>query len=199
MSDNFNTKNMTFTDISAIIFFFVFTLSGFIINFVRGSKPENIQFTDDKKSLFWFRILVPAGLIASEIFYFLRIGSFSNSNIFVVIGYTLLIGGLAIRWFSVLSLGKEFNVSLSIIKNHNLKTNGIYKYIRHPSYTGLLVYYLGLAILMQNIFSIILLTILPFIAVFNRIRIEENLLSMYFKNNYKIYSEKTKKLFPFIY
>ncbi len=190
---------MTFTDISVIIFFFVFVLSGFIINFVRGEKPENIQYIKDKKSLFWFRFLVPIGLVASEIFYFSRFGLISESVTFVIIGYFLFTFGFVLRWFAVLILGKEFNVSLTIIKKHNLKTDSIYKYIRHPSYTGLLIYYWGLAILMQNIFSIILLVILPFIAVVNRVKIEEELLSEYFKDDYKTYCEKTKKLFPFIY
>ena len=61
---------MNFTDISVIVFFIIFVLSGYIINFRRGEKPENIQYSDDKKSLFWFRTLVPAGLVASVIFYF---------------------------------------------------------------------------------------------------------------------------------
>jgi len=103
-----------------------------------------------------------------------------------------------LRWIAVLSLGKQFNVSLSIIKNQNLKTNGVYKYIRHPSYTGLLIYYLGLAIMMQNVFSLVLLIVFPFIAVINRVKIEEKMLSGCFKQDYKIYSSKTKKLFPLI-
>ena len=192
-------KNMTFTDFLVIFFFFLFTLSGFIINFVRGEKKKNIQYTKDKKSLTWFRILVPIGLVASEVFYFSEFGLISNSILFVIIGCVLIIFGFVVRWFAVLSLGKKFNVSLSIIKKHKLKTDGIYKYIRHPSYTGLLIYYLGLSIIMQNIFSIILLVIFPIIAVINRIKIEENMLFEYFRDEYQIYKQKTKKLFPFIY
>ncbi len=190
---------MNFTDISVIIIFIIFILSGYIINFARGEKPENIQYTKDKKSLLWFRILVPVGLVLSEIFYFSGFGVFANSTILIIIGWIFVVLGLITRWFAVLTLGKEFNVSLTIIKNHELKTKGIYKYIRHPSYTALLVYYLGLAIIMQNIFSFIVLIILPLTAVINRIKIEEDMLLEYFKEDYTKYCKKTKKLLPLIY
>ena len=191
--------NMSFADISVIVFFLVFTTSGYIINFIRGEKETNIQYKNDNHSLEWFRFLVPFGLITSMLLYFFRIGSLSYNMSFIIIGYLLIISGLIIRWMAVLSLGKEFNVSLSIINNHRLKMDGIYSIIRHPSYTGLLIYYIGLAAIMQNIYSLIILIIFPVFAVINRIEKEEKLLSDYFKDDYANYCKNTKKLIPFIY
>ena len=190
---------MTFTDISVLFFLLVFTLSGYIINFIRGEKGVNIQYRNDMQSLAWFRFLVPFGLVSSIAFYFSDIGKLSDSIVFVIIGCLLIITGLLIRWWSVLSLGNEFNVSLLIIKNHRLKTSGIYGLIRHPSYTGLLIYYIGLAVIMQNIFSVVILIVFPAIAVINRIGKEEMLLSDYFKESYDVYCRNTKKLIPYIY
>ena len=192
-------ENMSFGDISVVILSLVFATSGYIINFIRGKNEINIQYANDKHSLEWFRFLVPFGLIASMMFYFFGIGSLSYNVIFIIIGFLLVTSGMIIRWWAVLSLGKEFNVSLSIIRNHRLKTDGIYSMIRHPSYTGLLMYYIGLAAIMQNTYSLLILIIFPAIAVVNRIKKEEDLLSGHFKADYVIYCRSTKKLFPFIY
>jgi hypothetical protein len=55
---------------------------------------------------------------------------------------------------------------VKIISNHQLNTSGIYKYIRHPSYTGLLLYYLGLALVIQNWMSLALLIFAPLVCGF---------------------------------
>ncbi len=190
---------MAFADISVIVFLIIFTTSGYIINFIRGEKDSNILYKNDKQTLAWFRFLVPFGLIASIILYFSKIGSLSDNITFIIIGYILIISGLIIRWWAVFSLGKEFNVSLSIIKNHKLKKDGIYRLIRHPSYTGLLIYYIGLATIMQNIYSLFILIAFPIFAVINRIKKEEKLLNDYFEDDYTNYCKNTKKLIPYIY
>lgn len=190
---------MSITDYFIISFSLLFTLSGFLINFVRGEKPKNIQLKSETKSLFWFRVLVPFGLIASLFIYFLKFGTYAENNFFAVTGSFFVILGFVIRWIAVLSLGSRFNVSLSIVKNHTLKTDGIYKFIRHPSYTGLLIYYFGLSVMMQNIFCNLVLIIFPLIAVLNRVRREEKMLKNYFGIEYEQYCSNSKKLFPFIF
>ena len=111
----------------------------------------------------------------------------------------LVFAGLALRWAAVLSLGSAFTVQIAILTNHSLKTDGVYKYIRHPSYTGLLLYYLGLGLAMQNWLCLLLLVAGPLIAVLNRIRLEENVLRGHFGEAYSDYVSRTGKLIPFIY
>lgn len=41
------------------------------------------------------------------------------------------------------TLGKLFTFELSIMKDHTLITTGPYAYVRHPSYTGLIVTIVG--------------------------------------------------------
>ena len=117
----------------------------------------------------------------------------------VYIGYLFVAGGLFIRWFSVYSLGNAFTVKVGIIQNQALITTGIYKKIRHPSYTGLLMYYFGLGIVMQNWICIVILSVIPMGVVFFRIKKEEAVLTSHFGTAYKTYMRQSYKLFPLIY
>ena len=190
---------MSFTDISIIIFILIFTVSGFIINFIRGKQKDIILYSKDTYSLLWFRILVPVGIVLSTLCYFYYSDRSLNDIVLVIIGYILIIVGFIIRWWAVLSLGDAFRAKLSIVRDHQLKTDGIYSIVRHPSYTGLLIYYLGLGVMMQNVCSLIILLVFSAFAVINRIEKEERMLKNYFKQEYMDYCKKTKKLIPYIY
>ncbi len=58
----------------------------------------------------------------------------------------LLCSGLALRWVAVVSLGRYFTVDVAIHEGHTLVDRGVYRYVRHPSYTGLLVAFAGLGV-----------------------------------------------------
>ncbi|HKC35820.1 MAG TPA: isoprenylcysteine carboxylmethyltransferase family protein, partial [Chitinophagaceae bacterium] len=81
----------------------------------------------------------------------------------------------------------------------SLKTDGIYKKIRHPSYTGFLMYYIGLGLIMQNWICLLLLTLVPFLVVLIRIKHEELVLNRHFGDQYKSYTQNTWKLFPYVF
>ncbi|KAG2363599.1 hypothetical protein BDR07DRAFT_1356102 [Suillus spraguei] len=56
------------------------------------------------------------------------------------------IGGL-IRLYCVSTLGKCWSWQLSIRRNHRLVTSGPYSLVRHPSYTGFILQYIGLIVM----------------------------------------------------
>lgn len=111
----------------------------------------------------------------------------------------LLIGGMALRWFSILCLGREFTVNVAIIEGHRLVTTGPYKFIRHPSYTGLILIFLGLGIHSNHLVGLLALSLPVLWAVRNRINIEEQAMEAFFGVEYTEYQRKTKKLIPYIY
>ena len=172
-------------------------ISGIIINLSKKSNSNIKSF--DKKSLLLFRILIPFSLTLSLSIYFLKLNFSFSTNILILIGSLLVFLGLTIRWIAVLTLKESFTVSIEIQVDQKLKTNGIYTYIRHPSYTGLLVYYLGLGLLMTNYLSLTILIIGPLIAVLYRINKEELMLKNHFSSAFVKYSQKSKKIIPFIY
>lgn len=177
---------------------FVIACSGICINLIKKGDSEEDK-TKDENTLVWFRILVPLGLILSLAFYFMKIGAATFSVSILFIGGLFVILGLIMRWYSIWYLGKAFTVQVKIIDNHELMSDGIYKYIRHPSYTGLLMYYLGLGLVMENWMSLSILIIAPLIAVLYRIQLEEKVLMQHFKTAYQAYQMRSWRLIPFIY
>lgn len=182
-----------------ILFFLLISTSGILINLSKkGNTPAIIE-TQDKGSLTLFRLLVPAAIGVSLIFYFTGLGRIRLPGLCVWTGYLFVVSGLAIRWIAVISLGEAFTVNVSILQNHRLKTDGIYTKVRHPSYSGLLLYYLGLGLAMQNWLSLLILVLAPGIAVWKRIQVEEALLAAHFGETYRSYAARSRKLIPWIF
>jgi protein-S-isoprenylcysteine O-methyltransferase len=77
--------------------------------------------------------------------------------------------------------------------------SGPYRFVRHPSYTGALIAFVGFGLCLGNWLSLLLIT-LPISAAFLwRIRVEERALLEALGDNYRAYMERTKRLLPFVY
>ena len=124
---------------------------------------------------------------------------FDTSEIIQIIGLLFLLLGVILRLVVVSYLGKYFTVDVTIRKDHQLKTNGFYKYVRHPSYAFSLLTFVGLAVVLNNYISAIILLVPVFIIFIYRINIEENVLKDQFGKVYTDYMKKTKRVIPFIY
>ncbi len=107
--------------------------------------------------------------------------------------------GIIVRFVIIRSLGRYFTVDVTIRKDHRIKREGFYKYIRHPSYAFSLLTSLGLGLYLNNWLSLIAALTIPFAAFLYRIRVEEKALIEQFGEEYLEYRRKTKKLIPFIY
>ncbi len=81
----------------------------------------------------------------------------SNGNETYAVGLLLICLGLALRWISILQLKKYFTVTVTISEDHQLIREGLYKYIRHPSYTGSLLSFFGLGIAFNNWLSLLII------------------------------------------
>jgi protein-S-isoprenylcysteine O-methyltransferase Ste14 len=178
-----------------MVFAFIIVLSGFYINLNYASAAVNKK----DNTLIWFRVLSPMALVISLILYFFNYGSFKASAFTNILGGLLFFTGIIIRWIAVHTLGSSFTVQVGVKTDQKLKTDGVYRFIRHPSYTGLLMYNIGLGFLQHNWISIMILFLLPFIAVINRIVFEEKVLLNHFNCDYANYSKVTKKLIPGIF
>jgi protein-S-isoprenylcysteine O-methyltransferase len=103
--------------------------------------------------------------------------------------------GMAIRWVAISTLGKHFTVNLTVLDKHTLVTNGLYKHIRHPSYSGLLLSFVGCGLSTNNLASVILLMTPICWAIGKRIKIEEAMLATAF-SEYAEYQKRTWKILP---
>jgi protein-S-isoprenylcysteine O-methyltransferase Ste14 len=114
-------------------------------------------------------------------------------------GAVVVIGGTALRWMAIRTLGKNFTGSVVIEETQSLVSHGLYKYLRHPSYTGILLVVFGLGLMMGNFLSLLAITLGLFIGLLYRIRVEEVALCRRFGHSYKDYMAVTKRLIPFLF
>jgi protein-S-isoprenylcysteine O-methyltransferase Ste14 len=87
---------------------------------------------------------------------------------------------------------------LVIREGHQLITHGIYRFVRHPMYLGVILVVSGLPVYAASLHVFFaMLVLIPIILI--RITLEEKLLLEEFQDAYQEYRETTKKLIPFIY
>lgn len=189
---------MSILDFAILLISITVTLSGIYVNFQRKIDPAEKEKIATDSTLLLFRIAIPLAIVSSITVYFAGWGTYSFSWI-IWLGAVFVLSGLFIRWYAIYSLGKAFQVNVTIIKDQQLIKTGIYAKVRHPSYSGLIIYYLGLGLMMHNFVSLAILIVLPVFAVAMRIQKEEQFLSDHFGTEYVDYCKKSKRLFPFIY
>ena len=111
----------------------------------------------------------------------------------------LLLTGLVIRWTAILTLGRFFTSNISIQTGHRLVDSGIYKHLRHPSYSGLLLAFLAIGLAHDNWISLAALMVPITAGLLYRIAKEEQVLRAGLGAVYDDYCRRTKRLVPFIY
>ncbi|WP_347401381.1 methyltransferase family protein [Clostridium beijerinckii] len=115
------------------------------------------------------------------------------------IGCAVIIVGIILRLYSVLTLGRSFTVSVQVDLDPKIIQTGLYRYIRHPAYSGSILSLIGIALAIRSIIgTIVTITIIAVIYGY-RIKIEEKILENNFKTHYKEYKKNTKRIIPFIW
>ena len=114
-------------------------------------------------------------------------------------GLALLIAGLAVRWTAILSLGKAFSANVAIQDSQTVKRSGLYRFVRHPSYSGLLLIFLAIGVHSRNWIGLLLLLASTTAALLYRIHVEEAALREAFGDEYVRYARATKRLIPGTY
>ncbi|HEX8353312.1 MAG TPA: isoprenylcysteine carboxylmethyltransferase family protein [Pyrinomonadaceae bacterium] len=114
-------------------------------------------------------------------------------------GVALLVAGTALRWAAIRALWDYFTVNVSILEGQRVVRRGPYRVVRHPSYTGLLLRYLGFGLAFANWLSAALIFLPMLAATLYRIRVEEAALGEHFGEEYLAYARDTRRLVPGLY
>ncbi len=114
------------------------------------------------------------------------------------VGIIILLLGVGIRQWAVAVLGKYFSHVVGIQKDQKVIDIGPYHYVRHPSYTGILLIQIGIALMFQS-WAAVLVAIISFsLAYGHRILKEEKFLVEKLGDDYRKYITKTKRIIPFL-
>lgn len=115
------------------------------------------------------------------------------------VGLALFVVGLLLRWWSIWTLGRFFTVQVAIANDHRLIQEGPYRLLRHPSYTGSLLMFVGFALCIGN-WATSIAMLVPVLAVFGwRIHVEEAVLAETFGDAWSEYVRHSWRLLPLVF
>lgn len=164
-----------------------------------GCGQETIQtFAENSEKTLWLTLIVAISLALVLKAQKLSPIPFSYTSR-QLIGLSIFGAGIFLRYSAIKALGELFSTQLRVVSGHQLIRTGLYRRIRHPSYTGLLIGLTGMGIAMGDGLSLLVLWLLPLMALTKRITFEENLLLAQFGLDYQEYCQKTWKLLPWVY
>jgi protein-S-isoprenylcysteine O-methyltransferase Ste14 len=104
--------------------------------------------------------------------------------------------GLAIRVWAIAALGRAFRTTVEVDPAQAVVTTGPYRWVRHPSYTGLLLIVTGYGLAAGNWLALAVCAVLPLPALLRRIAVEEAELTRVLGDRYRAYQAQTKRLIP---
>lgn len=114
------------------------------------------------------------------------------------IGLTVFAAGTVLRWWAIYYLGKFFTVDVAVAVDHRVVNTGPYRWVRHPSYTGLLLQFAGLSLSLGNTLSVAVINLPILLALCYRIQVEEAALRNGLGEEYVAYMRGTKRLVPWV-
>ena len=114
-------------------------------------------------------------------------------------GIVLLLGGTAFRQWAIITLGRSFTYDVRVASGQQVITAGPYRWLRHPSYTGLVVSYIGFGLAFGNWLSALLAFVLPTAGLVRRVFVEEAALRSKLGAPYEQFAATRKRLVPGIW
>jgi protein-S-isoprenylcysteine O-methyltransferase Ste14 len=113
-----------------------------------------------------------------------------------VAGLVLMGAGIAFRQWAVAVLGRFFTVDVRVHEGQTVVERGPYRWLRHPSYTGLIVTFLGLGLALENWAALAVLAVLPTAGLVYCIHFEERALLEGLGEPYRRFAAGRPRLFP---
>ena len=120
----------------------------------------------------------------------------ATAGAYRVAGLIVMWSGLAIRVWAIAALGRAFRTTVEVDPGQTVVSTGPYRWVRHPSYSGLLLIVTGFGLASGNWLTLIACVVLPLSALLRRINVEEAELTRVLGDRYRAYEAQTKRLVP---
>ena len=104
--------------------------------------------------------------------------------------------GIAIRQWAIALLGQFFTVDVRVHPDQVVVERGPYRWVRHPSYTGLILTFVGTGLALGNWAALGMLILVPTAGLIVRIRSEERALLEGLGEPYRRFAASRARLFP---
>jgi methyltransferase len=119
----------------------------------------------------WLRLLHSVWLVSMvvEVFYYNR----PFIPVVALFAVLMVLGGQALRYAAIHQLGTRWTVRVMVVPGAPPVTGGIYRYIRHPNYVGVILEIAFMPLIHTAWLTAIVFTVMNAIILRNRIRTEE--------------------------
>ncbi|HWL39558.1 MAG TPA: isoprenylcysteine carboxylmethyltransferase family protein [Gemmatimonadaceae bacterium] len=115
-----------------------------------------------------------------------------------IIGVLLIFLGSLIRRWCFRTLGEYFTGDIQARPGQPVIRTGPYDFVRHPSYTGGMLMYLGIGLALCNWLSVAVLVLTGVATYAYRVRAEERLLLGTLGEPYRVYMRERKRFIPYV-
>jgi protein-S-isoprenylcysteine O-methyltransferase Ste14 len=175
---------------------------GFVTTLVALASPVNFS-SGEREDVAGRRLFAPTALGSLILFWLLPyldrrdLGTLDGDAVRYA-GLALLGVGGVLRIWPMFVLGRLFSGLVAIQPGHRLVTAGPYRFVRHPSFLGLMLGFLGWALLFRSGIGLVAVALgIPILHA--RIEAEEALLASHFGTAYDAYRRRTWRLLPGVY
>ena len=193
-------KPLPFTDVEAEVAFYVvlvpFVALELVIRLRTLVNREGSR--EDRASFVLLYLIVGTGIVGPFVLAAnVRAAAieFARWPIFVL-GVALMASGVVIRAWAVVLLGRFFTNDVRVHPAQTVVDTGPYRWVRHPSYSGLILILIGLGLALGNWAALAIAVVLPTAALVNRIRVEERALLDGLGEPYRRFATSRARLLP---
>ncbi len=116
-----------------------------------------------------------------------------------IAGIVVILLGAALRWWAIFTLGRYFTFDVAVRSTQSVVQSGPYRFVRHPSYTAILIMLLGVGMALTNWASLVAMLAGGLIGLLYRVNVEEHALVEALGQPYRDYMRHTKRFIPFMY
>jgi protein-S-isoprenylcysteine O-methyltransferase Ste14 len=166
---------------------------------VRRSRPQAGEQTDRGS----MKVIMLAGWIGSIAAFVVapnpRFAITQNRRIWFGAGLAVLLLGRLLRKHCWKMLGQHFTGDVKASADQPVIESGAYRWVRHPSYTGGILMYLGTGIALTNWLSTIIMFVAGAAGYVYRVYVEERALQANLGGRYQEYMRRTKRFVPFVF
>ena len=113
------------------------------------------------------------------------------------LGAAVTVAGLLFAVWAREHLGRNWSRSVTIKQGHELISTGPYALVRHPIYTGILAGFLGMAVAISQVRGFLAFALF-FLALWIKLRMEEQWMRSQFGEEYANYARHTAALIPYL-
>src|ERR1051326_1582752 len=123
--------------ISPTVLGLLYALSEVALSVMKRSQPGAAS-KDTTFKLIW--AVMPLSCIALLLIAaWVPAARLPHSDAIYFIGLAVFLLGLVVRFGAVVQLGRFFTVDVNVASDHRVIDTGFYRYVRHPSYAGVVI------------------------------------------------------------